>query len=70
MTAITLTLSGGPHGGLAYEFPNDAPGTTADLPSERPGRVERYEVRVDVDAYGEPIDGQLMALFIGTVKAT
>lgn len=81
MSTITLALSGGPHGGIEHEFqiPDDAPGAsrdiverapgiTADLPSERPGRVERYELRQAVDGFGEPIDGALMAIFIGTVK--
>lgn len=80
MAAVTLTLSGGPHGGTEHTFqvPDDAPGvvtdlserapgTTADLPSERPGRVERYEIRQQVDGYGEPVEG-LFAIFIGTVR--
>jgi hypothetical protein len=68
MAAITLILSGGPHGGAEHTFESDAPGTMADLPSERPKRIERYEIRQAVDAYGEPVDGEVMAIFIGTVR--
>jgi hypothetical protein len=65
---MTITLSGGPHGGEEHTFPGDAPGTTLDLPSARAGRVERYELREAVDAYGEPVDGERMAIFVGTVR--
>lgn len=65
---IALVLSGGPHGGETGEFASATPGTTLDLPSVRPGRVERYEVRVAVDGLGEEIDGEVMALFVGTVR--
>ena len=64
----TITLSGGPHGGEEHTFASDAPGTHLDLPSERAGRVERYELRQDVDPLGEPIDNALMAIFIGTIR--
>jgi hypothetical protein len=65
---MKITLSGGPHGGEDHEFPGDKPGTTLDLPSARAGRVERYELRQDVDGYGEPIDGAYLAIFVGTVR--
>lgn len=65
---IALVLSGGPHGGETGEFASATPGTTLDLPSVRSGRVERYEVRVAVDGLGEEIDGEVMALFVGTVR--
>lgn len=64
----TITLSGGPYGGEERTFGSDTPGTTLDLPSARAGRVERYELRANVDSFGEPIDGELMAIFIGTVR--
>lgn len=65
---IALVLSGGPHGGEVGEFASATPGTTLDLPSVRSGRVERYEVRVAVDGLGEEIDGEIMAIFTGTVR--
>jgi hypothetical protein len=65
---IALVLSGGPHGGETGEFASATPGTTLDLPSVKPGRVERYEVRVAVDGLGEEIDGEVMAIFTGTVR--
>lgn len=65
---ISLTLSGGPHGGETGTFDSATPGTTLDLPSVKPGRVERYEVRVAVDGLGEEIDGEVMAIFTGTVR--
>lgn len=68
MAAVTLPLHAGPHGGEGYAFESDAPGTTADLPSTRPGHVERYEVRQAVDGNGESVDGEIMAIFIGTVR--
>lgn len=65
---IAITLSGGPHGGKVGEFASATLGTTLDLPSVRPGRVERYELRVAVDGMGDEIDGEVMAIFIGTVR--
>jgi hypothetical protein len=65
---IAVILSGGPHGGEVGEFASDTPGTTLDFPSVRAGRVERYELRVAVDGMGEEIDGELMAIFTGTVR--
>lgn len=65
---MEIILSGGPHGGTLGTFLSDQPGAHLDLPSERPGRVERYELRQAVDGFGEPIDGAIMAIFVGTVK--
>lgn len=65
---MEIILSGGPHGGATGTFPSATPGATVDLPSERAGRVERYELRQAVDAYGEPVDGAFMAIFVGTVR--
>lgn len=61
------TLSGGPHGGATADFPSDAAGTKLDLPSERAGRVERYELRHEISADGDELD-TLFAIFVGTVK--
>lgn len=61
------TLSGGPRGGETADFTVDVAGTTIDLPSERHGRVERYELRQNLSPDGEEIDG-LFAIFVGTVK--
>lgn len=68
MASDALRLHAGPHGGEWHAFESDAPGTTADLPSTRPGHVERYEVRQAVDGNGDPVDGEIMAIFIGTVR--
>lgn len=65
---MTLLLSGGPHGGEEHTFPSATPGAVLDLPSARAGRVERYELRQAVDPMGEPIDGEFMAIFVGTVR--
>ena len=65
---MRIILSGGPHGGEEHEFAGEIPGTTLDLPSARAGRVERYELRQVVDSFGEPIDGEIMAIFVGTVR--
>jgi hypothetical protein len=65
---MKIILSGGPHGGEEHTFASDRPGQALDLPSARAGRVERYELRVAVDPMGEPIDGEFMAIFVGTVR--
>lgn len=65
---MEIVLSGGPHGGTVGTFASGEPGAHLDLPSERAGRVERYELRVQVDTWGEPVDGAFLAIFIGTVR--
>lgn len=66
--SATFIVSAGPYGGTEQTFASDAVGTTLDLPSERAGRVERYEVRDAVDGFGEAIEGVRMAIFVGTVR--
>lgn len=64
---MKFILSGGPYGGEPGEFASSEPGQTCDFPIEGSLRVDRYELRVDPDAYGDDI-GRRQGIYVGAVK--
>lgn len=64
---MKFVLSAGPHGGEMGEFASSEPGETCDFPIEGSQRVDRYELRIDPDAYGDDT-GRRQGIYIGAVK--
>lgn len=61
---ITVTLSGGSHGGETADFDETQTPSRVRLPL-RPGRLEVYELRPVLDELGLPLEGEHFGIYTG-----